>query len=82
MNELTIPPNKIVRIFIADGTHADMALTVPWEVLLHGLITQGFLCSSEVWVNRPSIVKIVLCDAPVDYGAPNVVSFPDPKGSA
>jgi len=35
-----------------------------------------------VLATRPYVVKMVLLDAPVGFDTPNVLSFPEPKGTA
>jgi hypothetical protein len=72
-----------VRIFISDGSYADAKLIGTWDAFVHQLVTHGCVITSNIWINRVSITKMVLMTTvDANFDAPNVIAFPEPKGSA
>ncbi len=73
---------QFVRVFLSDNSTFDAKLTTPWEIFVHQFVTTGMVITSTVLATKPFIVKMVVLDAPVGFDAPNVLAFPEPKGSA
>lgn len=83
---MTLDPEKtyFIRIFISDGSYADARLVGTWEAFVHQLLTNDCVITSSVWINRVSIVKMVLLEALPDMAVTgdNVLEFTKPKGTA
>jgi hypothetical protein len=80
-----LAPEKIffVRIFVSDGSYADARLIGTWEAFLHQLMTNGCVITSTVWINRQSVVKMVVMEAlPEAPVGDNIIEFIKPQGSA
>lgn len=75
------PPIEFVRIFISDGSYADARLVGPWEAFVHQLITHGCVVTSDTWINRSAIVKMLKMQA-LSGGPESELVLMDAKGSA
>ena len=73
---------QFVRVFLSDNSTFDAKLNSTWEVFVFQFITTGMIITSTVLATQPYVVKMVLLVAPVGFDAPNVLAFPEPKGTA
>lgn len=73
-----------VRIFMVDQTAYEVVLSVPWEVMVNTLLTHGCIVTTDAFINRASIVRMMKFRPGItEIGPPaQILDFPTPKGNA
>ena len=66
-----------LRFYLTDGQFLDARLATPWDVFVHGLMTNGAVILNNAFINRSHIARIIRFDprTGVVPDGENVVEF-------